>query len=452
MAEPSLIVQTTYAELLERCAAAGFSDAFPESGAFVPKAIKGRRYWYFQLPADAGRKQRYVGPETPELLARIAAHREARHDERERGALVSALIRLGMPRPNPDMGDVIAALADAGLFRLRGVLVGTVAYQTYSAMLGTKLPSQSLQTADVDIAQFASTSKAVDDRTIPAVDVLRKVDPSFAEVPNITRGRRAWSYQSRRRGLRVDFLAPNEGPETDEPQFLPALATYAQPLRFLDFLIHDPVPAALLHKAGVYVSVPAPERFAVHKLIIARRRSGAAIKRDKDIAQAAALVALLAERRSDELRAAWEEAEARGKAWRHALLNGILELSGHVRDLLVKSLARTRQMAPGLDLTFQNPPAVYVFDRDIVAFDGTAAGEPVKCAISREALEDHFGADGLDIDGRLEVFRRNRSTIEHLAREKYLAWPVEEPNSVLIRTLEVPELLRALPAGLRRRR
>ena len=40
----------------------------------------------------------------------------------------------------------------------------------------------------------------------------------------------------------------------------------------LDFLIRDPVRTVLLHRSGVPVLVPSPERFAVHKLIVATRR------------------------------------------------------------------------------------------------------------------------------------------------------------------------------------
>src|SRR5262245_50530186 len=86
---PTLIQQTTYAELVERCAAAAFSDAFPEQGSFTSKTIKGRRYWYFQVGAGQARLQKYVGSETPELLDRIAHHQQARSDELERRALVS---------------------------------------------------------------------------------------------------------------------------------------------------------------------------------------------------------------------------------------------------------------------------------------------------------------------------------------------------------------------------
>lgn len=45
--------------------------------------------------------------------------------------------------------DIIEALATGGLFRLRGVLPGTVAFQTYAAILSVRLPGP---------AQAAATS------------------------------------------------------------------------------------------------------------------------------------------------------------------------------------------------------------------------------------------------------------------------------------------------------
>lgn len=65
MAPPKLVLQTTYAELLERCTNAAFDDAFAEDGAFIAKTVKARKYWYFQTGAGEDRSQRYVGPETP---------------------------------------------------------------------------------------------------------------------------------------------------------------------------------------------------------------------------------------------------------------------------------------------------------------------------------------------------------------------------------------------------
>jgi len=102
-------------------------------------------------------------------------------------------------------------------------------------------------------------------------------------------------------------------------------------------------------------------------------------------------------------------------------------------------------MIPGIILTFSNAPAYYDFTRDIVTFTGDALGEPVKCAISREALADHFGADGLAPKGRIEKFLENRSAIERLACTKFLDWPIEDIDMVVIKTADVLELLKEDP-------
>ena len=440
MAAPALIVQTTYAELLERCAAASFSEAFPEDGAFTAKTVKGRRYWYFQAGTAQGREQRYVGPETPELLERIADHRKARDDERERRALVSTLVRsFGLTAPFPEIGEVVAALARAGAFRLRGVLVGTVAYQCYSAMLGERLPRPLLQTGDVDVAQFGDLSVAVGEQTTPMYEVLKSIDPTYRKVPRLSRDPHATSYVAQD-GLRVDFLTPNVGPDTDEAHPLPAFRTEAQPLRFLDFLIHDPEAAAVLHGPGIYVQVPAPERYAVHKLIVSQRRRVGAAKAEKDLAQAEALIEVLSVKRPPALRGAWEEAYGRGPKWRLHLLDGLGLVAPQARDRMLRLIGLTRAVVPGMDLTFNNPAGGYDSRRDVVVFEGNSLGGPIECAVSRETLDDHFGASGLDSQGRLESFLKNRSRIEALLRTKYLKWPVEEPQAVLLRTLDVEKL------------
>ena len=440
MPAPKLVMQTTYAELVDRCANAAFGDAFAEDGAFVVKTVKGRRYWYFQSGTGETRAQKYVGPETPELLERIIRHKELRDDERERRALVSTLVRsFGLPRPVSEIGNVIAALARAGVFRLRGVLVGTVAYQTYAAMLGVKLSAGPLQTGDIDIAQFKNASVAVEDNTPPVLEVLKKVDKTFRPVPHHVDGRRVASYAARG-GIRVDFLTPNEGGETGHPQALPALQTDAQPLRFLDYLIYEPERAVILHNAGIYVQVPAPARFAVHKLIVSQRRREGTGKRDKDIQQAEALLQALVGARPHDLKLAWEEAHHRGPKWRQLLAQGVAEIASTVRDLTLKSVGLRRSFVAGIDLTFSNFPARYDFTRDIVAFSGEALGQTVTCAISREAMDDHFGTDKLYNEGRLQAFLKNRSKIELMARAKYLTGQIEEPDAVLLKTSDVEAL------------
>lgn len=444
MPPPPLLMQTTYAELLDRCRATAFNDAFPQPGTFVSKTIKEKRYWYFQQSSEEGRAQKYVGPETPELLEQISKHKQIQDDERERRALVSTLVRShGLQRPPKEIGDVIAALAKAGVFRLRGVLVGTVAYQTYAPMLGERFPRSILQTNDIDIAQFKNASAAVGEQTPPVLNLLEDVDKTFRAVPHIHE-RNVTSYVSKG-GLRVDFLTPNEGPDTDVPQHLPAFQTDAEPLRFLDFLLHEPEPAVVLHNAGIYVQVPSPQRYAIHKLIISRRRREGDAKRDKDFHQSAALLEILNVKRPYELKSSWDEAFERGRAWRQALVEGLSQIPSRTRDAILRTVGGLRGLIPGIDLTFSNSPTRYDFERDIVTFTGEALGQSVRCAISREALDDNFGATtGLTNEQRLDKFRKNRSTIESLAREKYLFWPIEEQEAVLIKTLEVPKLQQAV--------
>ena len=61
--------------------------------------------------------------------------------------------------------------------------VGTVAYKTYSTMLGEKLPISILQTGDVDIALVENVSAAVGGQAPPVPDVLKEADKTFRAIP-----------------------------------------------------------------------------------------------------------------------------------------------------------------------------------------------------------------------------------------------------------------------------
>ncbi len=85
-------------------------------------------------------------------------------------------------------------------------------------------------------------------------------------------------------------------------------------------------------------------------------------------------------------------------------------------------------------LEFPEPNEQWIFDREVVVFWGQDADTRVRCEISQEALDDHFGGDGKD---KLQVFRANRKAIEDFARKKCLAGQVEPDGSVLVRTLDL---------------
>ena len=347
MKELDLVYRTMFAELSQRCMDASFQSDFPVEGRFVAVPVKGRTYWYFDLPQAGRVKRSYVGPQSDiEITRRVEAFKEIKTDLRSRRKLVSTLIReAGLSAPERFTGDVVEALASAGLFRVRGVLVGTVAFQCYAGLLGVRLASTAMQTGDADFAQFHSVSAAVGDTLPPILEVIKTVDPSFREIPHQIDGRQTTAFENGAR-FKVEFLTPNRGsPENeDRPAAMPALGgASAQPLRFLDFLIYEPVRSVLLHKNGVSVTVPSPERYAVHKLIVAARRrtdQNGLAKRSKDAIQAGILMdALVMTRRQSDLALAYSEAWNRGPSWREAIRHGLSYLPQSMSKRLKEALA-----------------------------------------------------------------------------------------------------------------
>lgn len=327
MKEIDITFKTMFSELEQRSLDASFATEFSTDGNFVRQTSKDKEFWYFQIRTDGVAHRKYVGPiSDEEITKRVRAFNEIKNDLKSRRQLVSTLTRnAGLPKPENFTGDVVEALGNAGFFRLHGVLVGTVAFQCYSGLLGIKLPISAMQTGDTDFAQFHSVSVAVGDSLPPMLDLLKQLDETFREIPHHNDGRYTTQYENSKR-YKVEFLTPNRGSDdlSGHASPMPALGgASAQPLRFLDFLIHEPIRTVMLHKSGVPVTIPAPERFAVHKLIVStRRRTDAAgySKRDKDLMQSKALIdALIQTRREGDLATAFSEAWHRGPSWQEAL-------------------------------------------------------------------------------------------------------------------------------------
>jgi transcriptional regulator with XRE-family HTH domain len=106
-------------------------------------------------------------------------------------------------------------------------------------------------------------------------------------------------------------------------------------------------------------------------------------------------------------------------------------------DITVSSVTAILGVLGMLDrraLNFPDPRPYYDARRSVVLFDGTDGGAAVQCAISREALEDHFGRDDRD---PVKVYHEGRERIEHEARRKYLSGRLESDQSVLIQTTDL---------------
>lgn len=329
-----LTVQTAYADLLARLQ----EDAVLELGGTpVLRERGGRKYWYSVQRLADHIVERYLGPDTEAVRERVERAQKVSEDLKQREKQRSRLVRMcregGLLRVDAQTGKVLLALSKAGIFRLRGVVVGTHAFRCYPGLLGIEIPETHAVTEDIDVAAFHSVSVALDDRLDPALaDALKQIGPFMAR-PGLHQQPTAW--RDHESGILVELLTPNEGPDREEPLAMPALGAYALPLRFLDYLIHEPIQAVALYRSGVLVNVPQPARYAIHKLIVAARRvSSATAKARKDIAQSAVLIHILAEDRPDELEDAFAEARERGPSWREAVDRGARRLPSDARTAL----------------------------------------------------------------------------------------------------------------------
>ncbi|MEX3955821.1 uncharacterized protein DUF1488 [Trinickia symbiotica] len=70
-----------------------------------------------------------------------------------------------------------------------------------------------------------------------------------------------------------------------------------------------------------------------------------------------------------------------------------------------------------MQISFPQEPAEYCGRDLVLAFPALVDGERVQCAITAEALEDHFGAESLREDDVQRAFEVNRRAIEHAARK-----------------------------------
>jgi hypothetical protein len=299
----------------------------------------GRVYLYDKFRIGTSMKTRYLGEGTPELRARLARAEQLKAEAEGRRTTMARLARVlraeGFIGTDRDTGSLLLAFARAGVFRLGGTLIGTAAYALYQGELGVRFDSEELaQTGDIDLASFERLSVALGDTVEEKPgDILRALE--FDPAPGL-QDRQVWKWRQTRGAGLVEFLTPAFGAETVKP--LPALGVSAQGLNYLNYLIAEPIPAVALYRSGVLIQIPRPEKFAVHKLIVAdRRRDGPdQAKARKDRAQAAHLIEILAQDRPDDLREARDDARSRGPRWRErmdASLSRLPETAAILNDL-----------------------------------------------------------------------------------------------------------------------
>jgi hypothetical protein len=192
------------------------------------------------------------------------------------------------------------------------VIVGSWCVLFYESYFNTPDYRSSIRTRDLDIAI------PVPPRFRPGVDLADLLGKLGFVVD--FRGRDGY-VRFLHPDLIVEFLVPERGRGMNKPMDLPTLGINAQPLRFLDLLLHDTISVPF---QSVNVRLPHPTNFALHKLMISARRHSDKSERDRE--QALAVVrALRACDQDTRLRSTFERLPAKWRGQIRNVLHGMGE-------------------------------------------------------------------------------------------------------------------------------
>lgn len=328
----SIETRTLHAELMERLAVREAQRTIGSlPGTFTVKAINGLEYVYF-LHNDPGgtRRNICIGRQSDAIGQLRHQHRIGRLEEVDDPIGIRELsqqLKAGrVATADHAVARIIRELADGSVFHVGGVLVGTQAFACIGNLLGVVWDRTTLGTQDIDIAAEKNVDIAVPNISADVPKILESLNMGFFPVPPLNRKHPSTSFSIRKNPVRVDLLTPMSG-NTTEPVVISRLKAAAAPLRFLDYLIEDPIPGAVINGDAIAVRIPQPLRFALHKLIVSQERditSGA--KKHKDLWQAHQILEYFQSERPVDIAPAWHELESRGPVWQKKAACGLQEM------------------------------------------------------------------------------------------------------------------------------
>lgn len=318
--------QTLYAELLDQVRILDARRSVGHlKGGFTTKKSGGNTYYYFQhSEPGGGRKQVYIGKESPAILRLIDKWQEEKgysEDDHKAIQRLCSQVRVGgAVTTSHAQSRVLQSLADAGIFRMGGVLVGTHAFISMGNILGYRWEKAGMWTEDIDIVSAREVDLDLALPEQPRIDVrktLDKLEMGFFPIPALDPKKESTSYMVRKKALRVDVLTPaRRRAEAYKAVNIPGFNSAALALPYLDYLIENPQPAVTINGGGILVNIPDPARYAFHKLIVSQERPvhehG---KKMKDLRQSSILFRVLHEERPGDLQLAWQALVARGASW-----------------------------------------------------------------------------------------------------------------------------------------
>jgi len=286
--------RTAYAQAKE-LARAQDGIALLTAGSILVQERNGSRFAYRYRYDGAGKRiAEYLGPEgAAETTEKIEEAEAEICDSRLLSDYSRDLRKVGFYSADNSALVTVASLANASLFGKGAVLVGTHAFGVILNDLG--VTTSFTMTEDVDLARAASIEIAA----LPKggfLNLLKETGLPFHEIPQLDPRKPSTSYKVRGKKLIVDLLVPSDG-EPYAPVDLPELGAHATGLPHLRYLLGAPSESVLIGRDRIVpVAVPGAGRFCLHKLALyLMRKDSDAAKREKDVLQAAVLMAALSE-------------------------------------------------------------------------------------------------------------------------------------------------------------
>lgn len=313
--------QTLFSQLVQQVETAA------PAGTVYTRERDGIEYYYAKVPVGVDRIDTFIGKVgDDEAERKVVELKRGMEQAGERRRLISILRRAGLAAPYRTIGATLDALSHAGLFRNGAVLVGTAAYMMCEPLVGRRLPEPTLMTGDLDLATANLALKAEPPERLETI--IRRGDPTFEPVLQIRPSEPPSRFRTAD-GFLLDLITPTRRRTDRNPLAMEELDAGAAPLQYMDWLIADPVPTVALWGSGVPINIPQPSRFAVHKLILAQKRDvGSRSKRQKDLAQADALIDAIQRHDPFDLHDALVAASARGRhGWREPIVRSLAELN-----------------------------------------------------------------------------------------------------------------------------
>lgn len=342
--ELALSAQTAYAELAERTRAFEMDNALSGiSGSFHTLQRKGNAYWYFSYREAGTERSRviYVGPDNAQVRALVEKFRRERNTKALAPQALAA-INLGCAANAPKHFRLIKRLAEYGLFRAGAVLVGTHAFLAFGNLLGVRW-HDAVTTLDVDFAHAGrNVSVALPaDIEVNVHGALQSLEMGLLPITELD-GSIGTQYRTPIDAeMRVDFLTSRT--RANKPVVVPALNIALEPLKFMEFALEGTTQGCVIGRTGACtVNLPAPERYAVHKLLVYGERPVAQrTKATKDLLQVAALASYFAQSgQAHVFNTAWCDLVSRGRGWRSRARQGLAALVKLSPDLELDDLWR----------------------------------------------------------------------------------------------------------------